>query len=313
MNTHSNLESEEIPTQQWVQERQHYVGGSQIAAILGESSYSTPLQVWMKKKGIVQPEPSSPITDFGHVFEPVMSDYFEDITGLKTRRVNRPFFHDEHDFLRANIDRQILNGDGVEGTGVLELKTTNSHRLKALEYQYPDEWEYQIQWYLGLTSYTYGFLFIYERDTCEFYEPIYVERNEELIEEMQRRIIEWWQIHMIGGKRPDPINEEDLLILYPDSSDGTVVEASQSDRQLYQQLKQVREEKSELKHRETELKNLLKDKLGDAERLVYGGRTLVSWKSYSRQRLDSTKLREEKPDIYANYQTESRYRRFSVK
>lgn len=310
MSTSYNLE---IPTEEWVQERQNYIGGSDVAAILGESDYTTPLQLWMRKKGLVEPDPNNPVANFGNVFEPLMTDYFEDLTGLKTRRVNTPFVHEEHDFLRANIDRQILNGDGVEGTGVLELKTTNSHRLKALDYQYPDEWEYQIQWYLGLTSYTYGFLFIYERDTCEFYEPIYIERNDELINEMQHRVIDWWQLHMVQGKRPDPINEEDLLMLYPDSSDGKIVEASQSTRQLYQQLKQVREEKSELKEQETELKNLLKEELGEAERLVYGGRTLVSWKSYSRQRLDSKTLREEQPEVYTDYLTESSYRRFSVK
>jgi putative phage-type endonuclease len=310
MNTSYNSE---IPTQEWVDERQNYIGGSEIAAILGESSYSTPLQIWMKKNQLIDPEPSSPITDFGHVFEPVMANYFEDITGLKTRRVNKPFVHEEHEFLRANIDRQILNGEGVDGTGVLELKTTNSYRLKALGNTYPDSWEYQVQWYLGLTGYNYAYLFIYERDTAEFYEPIYIERNEELIDQMQRRVIDWWQIHMIQGVKPNPINEEDLLILYPDSSDGKVVEASKGAQKLYQQLKQVREKKSELKEQETELKNLLKEELGEAERLVYGGRTLVSWKSYSRQRLDSTKLREEKPDIYANYLTESSYRRFSVK
>lgn len=313
MHTQSNLESSEIPTQQWVQERQHYVGGSEIAAILGESSYTTPLQVWMKKNGLVEPKGNTPITAFGHVFEPIMADYFEELTGLKTRRVNKPFIHKEHDFLRANIDRQILNGEGVDGTGVLELKTTNSFRLKALGNTYPDSWEYQVQWYLGLTGYNYAYLFIYERDTAEFYEPIYIERNDELIEELQRRITQWWQVHMIGGKRPDPINEEDLLILYPDSSDGKVVEASESAQKHYEQLKQVRAEKSELKAQETELKNLLKEEIGDAERLVYGGRTLVSWASYSRQRLDSTKLREEQPEVYANYQTESCYRRFSVK
>lgn len=118
---------------------------------------------------------------------------------------------------------------------------------------------------------------------------------------------------MIQGKRPTPQNEEDLLILYPDSSDGKVVEASQSTRQLHQQLKQIRGEKSELKDKETELKNQIKEQLGDGERLVYGGQTLVTWKFYSRQRLDSTKLREEQSEVYANYQTESSYRRFSVK
>lgn len=303
----------EIPTQEWVQERQTYIGGSDTAAILGESGFKTPLQVWLRKNGIIQPETDNPIADFGNVFEPIMAEYFENITGLKTRRVSQPFVHKDYDYLRANIDRQILNGDGVPGTGVLELKTTTSHRLRNLNESYPIEWEYQLQWYLGLTGYQYGYLFIYKRDTCQFLDPIYRARNDEVITDMVDQLIQWWQTHMIQGVRPSPQNEEDLLMLYPDASDGKVVEASQSTRQLYQQLKKVREQKSELKDQETELKNQLKDELGEAERLVYAGRTLVSWKSYNRQRLDSKKLQQEKPEVYNAYQTESSYRRFSVK
>lgn len=310
MNTQFNSE---IPTQEWVDERQHYIGGSETAAILGSSGHQTPLQVWMLKQGLVQPAESTPIMDFGHIFEPYMAEYFEHVTGLKTRRVNAPFVHEEHDFLRANIDRQILNGDGVDGTGALELKTTNSHRLKALGGQYPIEWEYQIQHYLGLTGYSYAYLFVYERDTCEFYEPIYVERNEDFISGNMEALIEWWQTHMTGGKRPEPQGGEDLLMLYPNSSEGKVVEASGPAREDYQKLKQIRADKSELKDQETELKNKLKEELGDAERLVYGGQDLVTWKTHSRRRVDTKKLREEKPELASNYQTETSYRRFSVK
>lgn len=313
MHTQSNLESEEIPTEAWVRERRNYIGGSDVAAILEQSSFKTPLQVWLRKQGVIDPIESTPIMEFGNVFEPVMAGYFEDLSGLKTRRVNKPFVHEEHEFLRANIDRQILNVEGAPGTGVLELKTTNSHRLKSLGGEYPIEWEYQIQHYLGLTGYSYAYLFIYERDTCEFYEPILVERNEELIEETMAKLIEWWQVQMVKDKRPEPINEEDLLILYPDASDGKVVETSPSARECYQELKEVREEKSELEEQETQLKNQLKQQLGDGERLVYGGKTLVTWKSYSRQRLDTKELREQEPETYQQYLTESSYRRFSVK
>ncbi len=313
MHTQSNLESDEIPTDEWVKERQNYFGGSDVAAILQQSSFKTPLQVWLRKQGVIDPVESTPIMEFGNVFEPVMAGYFEDLTGLKTRRVNKPFVHEEHGFLRANIDRQILNADDVPGTGVLELKTTNSHRLNALDGHYPIEWEYQIQHYLGLTGYRYGYLFIYERDTCEFYEPILVERNEELIAGNTQRLIQWWQRHMTGGKRPDPINEEDLLILYPDASDGKVVEASPLARTCYQELKEVREEKSELEEQETELKNQLKEELGDAERLVFAGQTLITWKSHTSRRLDTANLREDEPETYQQYLAESRYRRFTVK
>ena len=118
---------------------------------------------------------------------------------------------------------------------------------------------------------------------------------------------------MVAGKRPAPQNGEDLLLLYPESTAGKVVEARPKDFDIYRRLTEVREKKSELKARETTLKNKLKETLGDAERLVCRGKTLVSWKTYERSRLDSTKLREQKPEIYENYRTSSSYRRFSVK
>jgi len=304
----------EVPSKQWVDNRRNYLGGSDIAAILGQSSFKTPLQVWMRKQGLIDPVESTMRMEFGNVFEPVMAGYYEDITGLKTRRVNKPFTHEEHDFLRANIDRQVLNiGERVDGTGVLELKTTNSYRLKNLDGEYPIEWKYQIMHYLNLTGYSYASLLIYERDTCEFHDPIYIDRDQELIDEMTPKLIDWWQTHMVQGERPTPQNEEDLLILYPDSSDGKVVEASPSTQKTYEELKKVRQQKSDLKDHETELKNQLKEELGDGERLVHGGKTLVTWKSYDRQKLDKKKLRKEKPDILNQYTTESSYRRFSIK
>jgi predicted phage-related endonuclease len=231
---------------------------------------------------------------------------------LKTRRVNKPFIHEEHDFLRANIDRQILNGERIDGTSLLELKTTTSHRLKALDYQYPRKWYFQIQHYLGITGYNQAFLFIYERDTAEFYEPISIARDEKFITENMEQLIEWWNSHIVEGKRPAPINEEDLLMLYPNSSKGKIIEATRDSFECYEELTRLRDRKSDLEKREEYLKNKLKEELGDAERLVLAGRTLVSWKSYSRQRLDSKKLREEEPEVYADYLTKTSYRRFSV-
>lgn len=102
---------------------------------------------------------------------------------------------------------------------------------------------------------------------------------------------------MIEGKRPEPQNEEDLLILYPDSSDGKVIEATRESFETYEELIRLRDRKSDLEKREEYLKNQLKEELKDAERLVLGGRTIVSWKSTSSQRLDTTKLREEQPVV----------------
>ena len=99
---------DQIPTQEWVDNRKDYIGGSDVSSILQQNPYSTPLQVWMRKKGLLTPVDSTPIMNFGHYFEPILAARFEEITGLKTRQVNKTYQHKEHSFLRANIDRMVL-------------------------------------------------------------------------------------------------------------------------------------------------------------------------------------------------------------
>lgn len=299
------------PTTDWQAERSSYIGGSEVAAILGVSQYYTPLQVWMTKQGILPPEEDNPVMDFGHYFEPQLAAYFEQATGLNTRRANQPFTHAEHEFLKANIDRQVLAGKGLDSTAVLELKTTTSYRMKALDGQIPKEWNLQIQHYLGLTGYSKAFLQIYERDTCHFHEPIIIDPDHALIEEMTDKLVHWWQTYMAGdGRRPKPINGEDALILYPDSTAEEVVEVTPAGYGLYQELTEVRDRKADLTKQEEHLKTKLKEKLGKSERLVCAGKTLVSWKTSSYNRLDSKRLKADHPDIYNQYTQTTNTRRF---
>lgn len=299
------------PSAEWTQNRSTYIGGSNVAGILGESQYSTPLQIWMRKKGILPPIEDNPILNFGHYFEPQLAAHFEAETGLKTRRVNQPFTHPEHEFLKANIDRQVLAGKGLDSTAVLELKTTTSHRMNALEGELPREYYLQVQHYLGITGYEKAFLQVYLRDTCEFLEPQIIDPNPELIEDMTEKLVNWWQTYMASeGRRPEPINGEDSLLLYPDSTPEEVVEITPAGYALYQKLIDVRDRKADLIKIEEDLKTKLKNKLGKAERLICGGKTLVSWKSQSSTRLDSTALRRERPELFKQYTQTTKTRRF---
>lgn len=252
---------------------------------------------------------------FGNFFEHILTSYFESCTGLKTRKVSKPFVHPEHSFLRANIDRQVLADPdkGLDSTAVLELKTTTSHRLRALDGELPTEWTLQVQHYLALTGYACGYLFIYERDTCEFLEPILIERDEDLIIEIESKLVEWWNTYMLDdseGRRPEPINGEDALLLYPESEDSKVLEITPGGYALYQELQSLRERKDELLQMEEALKTKLKEKLGKAERLVVAGKTLVSWKSQTSTRLDSAAIRREHPEFYKQYSITQSTRRF---
>lgn len=298
------------PSSSWQAERSNYIGGSDAAAILGASNFSSPLQIWMRKKGILPPIESNPIMNFGHYFEPQLAAYFEQETGLKTRRVNQPFTHPEYDFLKANIDRQVLAGKSLSSTAVLELKTTTSHRMKSLNGEIPREWRVQVQMYLGITQYEKAVLLVYLRDTCEFLPIQVIEPDHELIEQMTEKLVEWWQTHMIEGIQPEPSTGEDALLLYPNSNPEKVLEITPDGYKLYQELNDVRDRKSDLIKMEEALMTKLKEKLGNAERLVCGGKTIVSWKSQSTIRIDSKAIRREHPEFYNKYSKTTKTRRF---
>lgn len=299
------------PKTSWIQNRSTYIGGSDAAGILAESQYSTPLQVYLRKKGILPPIEDNPIMDFGHYFEPQLAAHFEQETGLKTRRVNQPFTDPDFNFLKANIDRQVLAGKGLDSTAVLELKTTTSQRMKSLDGELPREWYLQVIWYLGISRYSKAFIQVYLRDTCEFLEPQIIDPNPELFEEMKHKLVHWWQTYMEGeGRRPEPVNGNDALLLFPDSNPEQVVEITPAGYAMYQELQQVRDRKADLINMEEHLKTKLKEKLGKAERLVCGGKTLVSWKSQSSTRIDSKAIRRDHPEFYKQYSKTTKTRRF---
>jgi putative phage-type endonuclease len=265
----------------------------------------------MRKKGLLAPIDSTPIMNFGHYFEPILAAHFEQVTGLKTRQVHKTYQHEEHSFLRANIDRMVL-ATATEPTAVLELKTTTSQRLKAFGEEIPKEWFLQIQHYLGITGYEKAYLQVYERDTCTFHEPIIIDRADDLIIENMNTLINWWQVHMVQGKRPKPINGEDCLILYPDSTDGAIKEATPSEYTLYNELLEIRERREELEKSEEYLKTLLKQTIGESEVLACGGKPLVKWKSTSQNRLDTTAIRKAHPELCKSFINKISTRRFTV-
>ncbi|MCR9131311.1 MAG: YqaJ viral recombinase family protein [bacterium] len=303
----------QLPSQEWVEERANYIGGSDAATILGENPYSTPLQLWLRKRGAIPPIEETPILRFGHFFEHILAIHFEETTGLKTRQVNKTYESKEHSFLRANIDRMVLSDPkkGLESTAVLELKTTTSHRLKALDGELPQEWLLQAYHYLGITGFSKAWLQCYERDTCIFHDPVLIERDDDLIIQNMSKLIRWWQIHMIEGKQPNAINGEDALLLYG-TSDGSTIEATPEDYTLYKELIQVRNRKEELEEMEEHLKTKLKVRLAESESLVLAGNKLVSWKPSSQNRLNTGKFRKAHPELYRKYLNKTITRRFTV-
>ena len=302
-----------ITTKQWRHLRMSYIGGSEISAALGESPYQTPLNLWLIKTGRIEPIDSTPIMELGHLLEPMIAEKFTKTTGLKLRNISDAYVHPEHSFLRGNIDRQIVRSDKHDSPGVLEIKSTTSFRLKAEDGFYPADWDYQIQHYLMLTGYSYGYLAIFERDTGIFHEPILIKRNEEFIRRNTEKVIQWWTLHIQQDISPEPINNEDMMLLFPDATDGSVIEASAEAQAFHSELVKVRQKINDLEFEKEVLEVFLKTEIGTAERLVANGADLITWKNQTTRRLDTTALKQRYPALCKRFIKTQTTRRFLVK
>lgn len=305
--------TKELSEEEWVNRRSNYLGGSEVAAALGESKYKTPYQLWLEKTGRMKTNVDNQVTYFGQIFEPHLAENFEMQTSLSVQQDLKTRYDPDYPFLSANIDRLIVSNDEHSGPGVLELKTTTSHAVRNWDEEFPREWLYQIQHYLMITGFEYAYLQIYERNSCIYHDPVFIERDEYLIQRNRQKLIEFWHNHILEDQPPDFQNSEDLKIAYPQEDQDKVIEASDEIFNRWLTLKQVRQRKKELQELETSLKNELKEEMGDAEELNYDGEQLCTWKSSSRRRFSVSSFREDHPDLYDHYAKEKQTRRFLIK
>jgi putative phage-type endonuclease len=105
---------------EFLQRRRAGVGGSDVAALFGLHPFKTALDVWRDKVEDVQESEPSPAMLRGIYLEDVAVQLYAERTGRKVRRHGQRQ-HAEHPHLIANVDRQVLAGEG-RGTGALEVK-----------------------------------------------------------------------------------------------------------------------------------------------------------------------------------------------
>lgn len=69
---------EEARKQAWLLKRRDYIASSDVAAILGLSKWTSPLQVWLDKKGLAEPSPGNEFMEWGNRLQgPILDAYAE--------------------------------------------------------------------------------------------------------------------------------------------------------------------------------------------------------------------------------------------
>jgi len=215
-----------------VQDRRKFLGGSDIAAILGLSPWKNAVDLWLDK---ITP----PVEDGrnwaakrrGSRMEPYILDMIREDYGLEIVAAGNRYIDHEHDFLAAEIDfeyRDPETGEVENG----EIKTV--HPFKKREWgetetdSLPLYYLTQVHHGLGVRRARRCRVFALIGDDLR---PYVVERDDELIDSLRGHAVGFWQKYVLPKVQP-PLNFDDgrdaietLKRLYP-GTDGTVIDAN---------------------------------------------------------------------------------------
>lgn len=307
----AQIKTSDMSRDEWLLERKKGIGGSDVSAILGVNKYKTAFEVWREKQPDYIPEEiTSEAAEHGTKLEPYVADLFQDRTGKKVRKKNFIIQHPEHSFMLANIDRAVVGENAI-----LECKTANQFLLKEWEAdEVPDAYLVQCQHYMNVLNKEKCYIAVLVGGQRFIWKEI--ERDQELINIINERLIAFWNNYVIPRVPPaldgSSAAEKYLNSRFSEAEKGTTINLGKSDKTLIEEHLQLKDQSKQLSERIKKIENQLKYEMQSAE-TAYVGDYEVSWKNVTSSRLDTKKLKREKPGLAEGFMIESTSRRFTIK
>lgn len=304
---------------EWLAVRNKGIGGSDIGAICGVSPFSSARQIYFSKTGQYEDalKPGAASLErmhFGHLLEPIVADEYARRTGKKLLEVDATFSHKDYPWMRANVDRLMVDDDG-KPYGILECKTTSEYN--------DEEWAsgdilmsyvYQLNWYMYILDIKYGaFACLVGGNKFYSYE---VFRNDELINEtLVPAAKSFWYDNVQKLVEPE-LQATDTD--FADTKYSEVVKNSEVfldsdiENELARTIFECKAKIKELEATMEEAKNRLKDRLKDHE-IGYCRDYTVKWSPRTQERVDSAVLKRDFPEIYEKCKKPISFRVMTVK
>jgi predicted phage-related endonuclease len=279
-----------------IKKRKTGIGGSEVPAILGLDKFSSPYQVWLRKTGREPAFTGNAYTKAGIILESAVVEFFTRETKyriIKTSSKPQVYVHPKADFAIGMPDRLYI-GNRI-GKGILECKTMQGETDDVY-----DSWFAQLQWYLGVVGLMYGGVAWLEHGLNFKYKEY--EYDPDFFNFMLEEVRKFWENHILTDTPPDPINIQDVNLMFTKHIEGSKIEATPEMIAVHADLKTIRGELKALEAKEAELTDWVKFAMRDTETVINGTKPLFTWRTSAPiQAFDKNKLKEADPDAYNAY------------
>ena len=190
--------------EEWLKGRKT-IGGSDIAAVLGESPWMSNVDLWRLKTGRAEPKDLSrnELVVYGQKAEELLRDLF----ALDFPQYTVGYFpenmwtNDQMPYAHASLDSWLIDQD--DRFGVLEIKTVTIQRSgqwKEWDNRMPQHYYLQLLWEMAVTEAEFGILLaqlksVRDDDVLKVTKHYFVERAEveDDILEVMRAGAEFWE------------------------------------------------------------------------------------------------------------------------
>lgn len=280
----------------WLEARGEGIGASEVAAALGISPWDSPFSLyWRKRLGGNVDE--SPQMEWGTRLEDAIAAKFVDAHPEAQVLPGGLYRHPEHEWMLATPDRIVVTEDGTE---VLECKTATS------DDDWGDEGTDEVPVYyrpqvmqqldvMGLQRARIAVLIrgsIYREYVVDF-DAEDAALGRKAGEEMMRRLA-FDDVPSIDGHSA---TTSMLRRLHPSLIDDVVTVPAD----LAERYRLAKERERQAKADAAEASNQILAVLGDFKNAVHAGERLAYRSVYDERRVNVTRLKAERPGVYAEY------------
>lgn len=307
----------------WLELRRKSLGGSDAGAIVGLNKWSSPLMVYLDKKGVNNFK-GNEYTRRGSWLETPIRERCKEELGLMIEEVPFMCYSDSIPFMSANIDGAVytpckmnINGVDVQGMGGLEIKT--SERGDGFENdEVPDSYYAQVQHYMAVLDIPYFILSVYiiNKDELKYY---VIKKDEVFIEKLIEAECSFWKDYVEMDVMPAPsgCSAESDVISSMFTGSAVEIKLDGESESLCAEYLLINEEIKVLENRKAQIANSLKIKLiedqasSDEKKVrAVAGDYKILYSVYMRKSVDTDALK--KAGLYEKYSKENESSMFRV-
>ena len=282
-------------TEEQRQLRKSGIGGSDIGAIMGLSSFRSPYDVYLSKVSDDDEDVTNDAIEWGNRLEAaIITKYDESLIG-EWREQRDTKRHPDHEWAIANVDCVVCSDDGIQR--ILEIKTANAFTADKWADSVPPAYFAQCQWYMWIYGVNHADLAVLIGGSDYRVYPI--PRDEDFISMMVAQAEDFWRC-VVERIPPQVSTVEAAAKKYP----APTVESKEADNVALDaivQIKQLTEQANEIDRQLKEKKAVLMDFIGEAEAVTFLGEPYATWKPQERTSLDTKRLKAKLPDVYKAY------------